>query len=160
VARVRRLSTLGALLALAALAALGAAACERPPSADKAKVWTPDDHDREDQTGGSGGGAQAAAPRGEAGEGGGAAPSPDEQLAAITWEQQCFACHGPTGHGDGPTGPMVRASDLTREDWQAKVSDAEIAATITQGRGKMPKFDLPPKVVDALVARIRASRGR
>ncbi len=57
-------------------------------------------------------------------------------------------------------GPMVRAPDLTREEWQGKTADAEIVATIKNGKGKMPKFGLPDSVVQGLVARIRAARGR
>ncbi len=57
-------------------------------------------------------------------------------------------------------GPMVRAPDLTREEWQAKTADGDIAATIKNGKGKMPKFGLPDSVIQGLVARIRAARGR
>jgi cytochrome c oxidase cbb3-type subunit 3 len=63
------------------------------------------------------------------------------------------------GRGDGPSGPMVQAPDLTRPEWQSKVTDAEIVATIKNGKNKMPKFDLPDRVVTGLVARIRASSG-
>ena len=64
------------------------------------------------------------------------------------------------GKGDGPNGPMMKASDLTREEWQASVTDADIAAVIKTGKGRMPKFDLPDPVVRGLVGRIRAVRGR
>ena len=55
---------------------------------------------------------------------------------------------------------MVHAPNLTLADWQAKVSDEEIAHTIRNGKNRMPKFDFPPEVVSGLVARIRASKGR
>jgi cytochrome c oxidase cbb3-type subunit 3 len=55
---------------------------------------------------------------------------------------------------------MVRASDLTRDDWQARMKDADIAETIRKGRNKMPAFDLPPAVIDGLVQRIRAHRAK
>jgi hypothetical protein len=54
---------------------------------------------------------------------------------------------------------MVHAADLTVGAWQDSVTDAQIAEVIAHGKGKMPRFDLPPKVVAGLVARIRASRG-
>jgi mono/diheme cytochrome c family protein len=147
--------------ALVALLAALSGGCERPPAADKAKEWTPGDHDRAEEQTAGGSAAQAPPPkRGEGGAGGGAAADGTAQLVEITWQENCLACHGPLGKGDGPNGPMVHASDLTREEWQGKVSDAEIAAIITNGKAKMPKFDLPPKVVDGLVARIRATRGR
>ena len=80
-------------------------------------------------------------------------------LAELTWGTQCAQCHGATGHGDGPSGPMVKAPDLTRADWQDRVKDPEIAATIRAGKGQMPKFDLSDAVVGALVKRIRKNRG-
>ena len=64
-------------------------------------------------------------------------------------------CHGTVGRGDGPQGPMVRASDLTRPAWQASVTDAQIAQTIRTGRGSMPAFDLPESTVNGLVRLIR-----
>ena len=57
---------------------------------------------------------------------------------------------------------MVRAPDLTRPDWQGKVTDAEILQSIRKGKNKMPAFDgaLPPQVLEGLVQRIRAVRGK
>lgn len=55
---------------------------------------------------------------------------------------------------------MFRAPDLTRADWQARVSDQEILETIRKGRNKMPAFDLPEAVLKGLVQRIRANRQR
>jgi cytochrome c oxidase cbb3-type subunit 3 len=55
---------------------------------------------------------------------------------------------------------MVKATDLTNPEWQQKTSDADIAGAIKNGKGKMPKFDLPEPVLQALVARIRASKAR
>jgi hypothetical protein len=57
-------------------------------------------------------------------------------------------------------GPMVRAPDLTREDWQSQVTDTQIAAVIKNGKGKMPSFNVPDQVIQGLVARVRAARGR
>ena len=51
-------------------------------------------------------------------------------------------------------------ADLGREDWQSKVKDEEIAAVIQNGKGRMPKFDLPPDVVRGLVGRIRQFRAQ
>jgi len=56
-----------------------------------------------------------------------------QQLIEAAWAQTCATCHGPLGHGDGPQGSLVHAPDLTREDWQAKVTDEEIATRIRQG---------------------------
>jgi cytochrome c oxidase cbb3-type subunit 3 len=129
-------------------------ACERPPDAESLKEWTPSDHHSQDDdklaTGAQASGA--AAPKG----GGGG----DAQLVDIAWRQQCASCHGATGKGDGQMGPMVQAPDLSRDDWQSKVTDAEMAATIKNGKNRMPRFDLPDGVLRGLVTRIRSLRGR
>jgi len=127
--------------------AIGLAACDRAPSADGLKEWAPSDHDGEKRTAKQG-------PKGDAGGGGVAS------LVDLTWRSQCQSCHGPEGHGDGPQGAMFKAADLGREEWQSKVKDEEIAATITTGKGRMPKFELPEEVVKGLVVRVRSFRGK
>ncbi len=79
-------------------------------------------------------------------------------LTDLAWQSNCFTCHGPQGRGDGPTGHLFKAQDLTRADWQAATSDEQIAETIRNGKGRMPKFDLPPEVVTGLIKRIRARK--
>jgi mono/diheme cytochrome c family protein len=125
--------------------AAGLAACDRAPSADGLKEWTAGDHD----------GEKKSAKQGPKGDGGG--PS---GLVELTWRNQCQSCHGPEGRGDGPQGAMFKAADLGREEWQSKVKDEEIAATITTGKGRMPKFELPDEVVKGLVVRVRSFRGQ
>jgi mono/diheme cytochrome c family protein len=169
------------------LALLSGLACDRPPSADSLTEWTPADHHStdDDKRGQEAQGAQQSPPRQAAAAvvkrapraqaaaqtpaqaGGTGAPEATSagagegaQLADLAWRQQCSTCHGATGRGDGQLGPMVRAPDLTREDWQSRVTDAEIAATIKHGKGKMPNFDVPDSVIEGLVARVRAARGR
>jgi cytochrome c oxidase cbb3-type subunit 3 len=122
------------------------AACDRPPSVEL-KEWTASDHDGEKKT--------ANAKQGAKGDAGGT-----PALVEIAWRNQCATCHGAGGKGDGPQGPMFKAADLGREDWQSKVKDEEIAATIKNGKGRMPKFDLPDDVVSGLVTRIRSFRGQ
>jgi len=82
------------------------------------------------------------------------------QLVDLTWRQQCTNCHGPVGKGDGQMGPMLQAPDLTRDDLQSKLTDAEMAALIKRGKDKMPAFNLPDAVLQGLVARIRQLRAR
>jgi mono/diheme cytochrome c family protein len=143
---IQRFSALAGLVTLLALA-IGLAACDRAPSADGLKEWAPSDHDGEKKSAKQG-------PK-VAGAGGGAAG-----LVDLTWRSQCQSCHGPEGHGDGPQGAMFKAADLGREEWQSKVKDEEIAATITTGKGRMPKFELPEEVVKGLVVRVRSFRGQ
>jgi mono/diheme cytochrome c family protein len=132
-----------ATFALVTVGLLGA--CDRPPSVEL-KEWSSADHDGEQK----GGGKQGA--RGDAG----GAPA----LVEIAWRNQCASCHGAQGKGDGPQGPMFKAADLSREDWQSKVKDEDIAAAIVNGKGRMPKFELPEEVVRGLVSRVRSFRGQ
>jgi mono/diheme cytochrome c family protein len=81
-------------------------------------------------------------------------------LTELSWQKNCHTCHGPEGKGDGPTGHLFKAPDLTRAEWQAQISDEQIAQTIRQGKNRMPKFDLPPDVISGLVKRIRARKAR
>jgi len=78
-----------------------------------------------------------------------------DDVTIVAWQQNCTTCHGPLGRGDGPQGQLVRATDLSRPDWQAAVTDEGIAAIIRQGRGRMPSFNLPDATVARLVALIR-----
>jgi mono/diheme cytochrome c family protein len=78
-----------------------------------------------------------------------------DDVTIVAWQQNCTSCHGPLGRGDGPQGQLVHASDLSRPDWQATVTDDQIASTIHQGRGRMPAFNLPDATVARLVALIR-----
>lgn len=107
------------------------------------REWTPADHDQTDQP------SLTKTNSAEA----------QTQLIDISWNRQCAICHGSSGRGDGPNGPMVQAPDLTRVDWQTSVSDQQIAQMIREGKGRMPGFNLPPAIVDGLVQRVRQLRG-
>jgi len=136
-------------LALLVGCAAAAAACDRPPSGDGLKEWSPVDHDGEKK---SGAGNANQGPKSDAG---GAFA-----MVEITWRNQCATCHGVAGKADGPQAAMFKPADLSKEEWQGKVNDDEIATTIKNGKGRMPKFDLPDDVVQGLVARIRTFRGK
>lgn len=129
-----------------AVLASAAVGCDRAPSPSGLREWTAADHERDE------------VPQAAQAKQGSPATGADRFAAVVdaTWANQCALCHGAEGHGDGPQGPMFRAPDLTRADWQASVTDDAIAQTITTGRGRMPKFDLPPEVTEGLVRRIRA----
>jgi mono/diheme cytochrome c family protein len=78
-----------------------------------------------------------------------------DDVTIVAWQQNCTTCHGTLGRGDGPQGPMLHAADLSRPDWQAATTDDAIAATIRQGRGRMPAFPLPEATITHLVQLIR-----
>lgn len=134
--------------------AMGLFACDRAPSADGLHDWTVADHDRAEENKRVQSGAQAtAAPRSSD------SPKNDQaQLIELTWRQNCAQCHGMAGHGDGPNGPLVKAPDLSNSDLQGKMSDADIANAIKNGRNLMPKFDFSDAVTAGLVARVRAMK--
>ena len=71
--------------------------------------------------------------------------------AADTFKAKCAACHGADGTGS-PMGKKMGAHDLSSAEVQ-KMSDTELADTITNGKNKMPKY--PAVDAKALVAHIR-----
>jgi cytochrome c oxidase cbb3-type subunit 3 len=138
---------------LAMALALGAAlsttlGCERDASG--LTEWTPADHDHQSepkqrhnlQTQ-----AQKNNPH--------AAPSNKDQLIDVTWVKQCATCHGRRGKGDGPSSTMVKARDLTNADFQATLTDEQIAKVIREGKDKMPAFNLPDSIIQGLVQHVR-----
>lgn len=133
----------GRTLALAlALPLLIAAACGRRGL----REWRPEDHDS---------GVTSASPIT-------AAPSNDDPHASARalFTAQCASCHGTGGRGDGPMAAIFRPADLSAAALQSSRSDTELAAAITQGRGRMPAFgqSLRPEAVGALVRLIRSWR--
>jgi cytochrome c oxidase cbb3-type subunit 3 len=136
-------TTLCFSVGLLVAATMAIVACDPAPS--DVREWTPGDHDQAPTTQGT------SNPR----AGTSARPGAEIDLVQLAWDKSCSTCHGARGRGDGPQGPMLRAADLGRAEWQDRVSDAEIADTIRKGRNKMPAFDLPPQVLQGLVLRIR-----
>lgn len=76
--------------------------------------------------------------------------------AAKTFKTNCTLCHGDDGSANTPTGKALKARDL-RSDEVQKQTDAELAAVISKGRGKMPAFGgkFSPDMINSLVAYIR-----
>lgn len=142
------LSSLSLAFVLTLMFAL--AACGR--SSNDTRDWQASDHD---QAGGQRQGQVAARP------GSSSQAESDKSLVELAWQRNCATCHGPVGRGDGPQGAMLRPADLTRAEWQAQVTDEQIAEVIRKGRNRMPAFEaLPPQVITGLVARIRSNRQR
>ena len=80
----------------------------------------------------------------------------DTAAAEATYKAKCAMCHGPDGKGETATGKMMKVKDFSSEEVQ-KMSDADLTALITSGKGKMP----PSKTLSAdqvkdLVAYVRA----
>ncbi|MCS6805746.1 MAG: c-type cytochrome [Acidobacteriota bacterium] len=66
--------------------------------------------------------------------------------------RDCAACHGEDGKGTLPNVP-----DWTDAQWQRKVTDAQMTATIKTGKGLMPgwKDQLSDEAIAALVKYVR-----
>ena len=59
---------------------------------------------------------------------------------ADTFKAKCAMCHGADGKGETGMGKTLKLRDLGSADVQAQ-SDADLAGIITNGKGKMPKYD-------------------
>ena len=55
------------------------------------------------------------------------------------YDQNCAKCHGADGSGNTTVGKAVGAKDL-RSPEAKKLTDAQISAQISQGKGNMPPF--------------------
>lgn len=72
------------------------------------------------------------------------------------YDTNCAKCHGPDGSGNTTVGKAVGAKDL-RSAEAKKLTDAEIATQIDQGKGNMPPFGgtLNKVQIDSLIPIIR-----
>lgn len=79
-----------------------------------------------------------------------------DNTAESTFKAKCAMCHGADGKGETPTGKSMKVKDFASEDVQ-KMSDADLSAAISGGKGKMPAYKtLTPDQVKDLVAYVRA----
>jgi len=62
------------------------------------------------------------------------------QGGADVFKAKCALCHGPDGKGQTPMGKNMNVRDLGSADVQSQ-SDADLNNNITNGKGKMPKYD-------------------
>ena len=58
---------------------------------------------------------------------------------ATLFKAKCAMCHGQDATGNNTMGKSLKIRDLTSPDVQ-KQSDADILATITKGKNKMPEY--------------------
>jgi cytochrome c oxidase cbb3-type subunit 3 len=121
-------------------------ACNDPPP--DLREWRASDHDHTDKP--NSGQVQV-----DPNDAGAKAPAGLEDVTIVAWQQNCTKCHGQIGQGDGPQGPMVKATNLTDATWQASVSDEQIARAIKEGKGAMPASNLPDGTIQKLVKLVR-----
>jgi cytochrome c6 len=58
---------------------------------------------------------------------------------ADVYKAQCVGCHGADGGAGTPIGKALKVQDLRRAEVQT-MKDADLAAVIEKGKGKMPSF--------------------
>ena len=58
---------------------------------------------------------------------------------ATLFKSKCAACHGADGTGNTPVAKAMHIPDLTSAAIQ-KLTDAELTAAITNGKGSMPAY--------------------
>jgi cytochrome c553 len=95
-----------------------------------------------------------------------AAGKVDMKAAKEMFESRCAACHGLSGHGDGPGSAALnpKPRNYTDKAWQASVTDEQIKKTILLGGAAVgkspimpasPDLDGKPEVVEGLVQIVR-----
>lgn len=109
------------------------------------REWRATDHDHTDNPGSGQVSADAGA----------AAPPGLEDVTIVAWQQNCTQCHGQLGRGDGPRGPMLKATNLSDPAWQGAMTDEQITSVIKNGKGAMPAFKLPDGTIANLVKLVR-----
>jgi mono/diheme cytochrome c family protein len=75
------------------------------------------------------------------------------------FQRLCSSCHGADGHGNAMRAQMPRIPDFTVSDWHQRRSDAQLTASVLEGRGTaMPAFSgkLDEPQVHALVGYLRS----
>jgi len=81
---------------------------------------------------------------------------PDSVASTATFRTKCAMCHGRDGSGS-QVGKSMNVPDL-RSPVVQKISDAQLAQIISDGKGGMPSFksSLSEDQIHALVAHIRS----
>jgi cytochrome c6 len=71
-------------------------------------------------------------------------------------QNECGACHGADGKGNTGAGKALGVHDFTSETIQ-KITDAELAGIISNGKNKMPAYSksLKDSDIKSLVAYVR-----
>src|SRR6266481_6079798 len=66
-----------------------------------------------------------------------AAEGQDSGSGASVFKAKCVSCHGADGSGNTPVGKSLQVADLRSPEVQKK-SDAELAESVSEGKGNMP----------------------
>ncbi|MGH9616510.1 MAG: c-type cytochrome [Acidobacteriaceae bacterium] len=84
------------------------------------------------------------------------APVLAQNPGATLFQSKCVMCHGSDGKGATPTGQALGVVNL-HDEAVKKLSDAQLAHVITNGKNNMPAFGakLTPQQIENLVSYIR-----
>jgi cytochrome c6 len=87
-------------------------------------------------------------------------PGPDAAASSATFRTKCAMCHGQDGSGS-EVGKSMNVPDL-RAPVVQKLTDAQLAQIISDGKGGMPPFksSLSEDQIHSLVVHIRSLRGK
>ncbi len=84
---------------------------------------------------------------------------PSASNGAEVYKNQCVACHGKKGKGDGPAAVAFnpRPSDLADAERMKELTDEKLREIIAKGMGAMPGFEsiLEPDDLEAVVTYVR-----
>ncbi len=85
---------------------------------------------------------------------------PLERSSTQLYSRYCSSCHGRDGAAKTLKAKLNHARNLKDPEWQDRVSDERIFNSITNGKGKMPKYGkkLSEKEIEALVSFVRRLR--
>ncbi len=90
-------------------------------------------------------------------------PVPAAKSGAELFRENCQACHGPQGKGDGPAAAALtpRPKNLTDPELIGKLTDDELFAILKNGKGAMPGFGrrLSDEDIRTLVRYVRTLAG-
>jgi mono/diheme cytochrome c family protein len=78
------------------------------------------------------------------------------QAGAADYKSKCMMCHGADGAGNTPAGKAMKVPPFSSPDL-VKASDADLIASTTNGKGKMPAYSgkLTGSQIKDVVAYIR-----
>ncbi|HLY41030.1 MAG TPA: cytochrome c [Terracidiphilus sp.] len=62
-----------------------------------------------------------------------------QSAGEATYKAKCQMCHGANGAADTPTAKMMKVSPASSPEMK-KLSEADMIASTTNGKGKMPAF--------------------
>jgi mono/diheme cytochrome c family protein len=85
-----------------------------------------------------------------------AAAQGSQDGGAGVYKTKCATCHGQDGSGNTPLGKSLKVADLRSAEVQKK-TDAELAQSVTEGKGNMPSFksSITEDEIHALVTYVR-----